>query len=548
MKGALAYDIEELKGVERDGNPLPRDRDPRSAYTALNLRIGHEQGMATKLGGRASIYTTAYAAGATLPGHILGLTEARIGATDYLIACPSTNDLTTQTIGQLTYSAGAWTFDDIKRAAYGPDCPIARRFNFAVLRDQLIISDYGLNNLEQWAGGIGGAVKTTALTTTGITNLKARYLQVVGDFLFLGHTSENAVVYPDRIRWSNAGNPETYSSNDFATLSTKDGDICMGLSAIQNMAVGFKRNSIWVGAFIDSSIGYQFEKIVVDKGTISPFAIVSVGNYIAFVSHDGVYVFDGSPLPRKISGKKISRLFLSLIGLEEESAYQVIGYVHPFKPELWFSSYQTTDYPTWIYNYETDDWSYSNMKFQALTVARRTQRATWDSLATEVNRYTWDSIVYMDGDRTWDKAFYQTLKKILVGGTSAPDSTQATVYEVDIGAYYDKNTSTTALTSTYRTANIDCGRPNQRKRFLGATLRLQPRKATLTIRSYLDGSLVGAPITLTVASTGADYVEKTIYFNQVGVNLQIEIENATAAESMALMGYTIHYVPREDLK
>lgn len=546
MRGTRDYTIEYLRGLERDGSPLPGDRDAVSAYLARNCRIGHVAGTVEKFGGRSKVYTTTFAGG-FLPGHVLGLTEARLGNSDHLVACMSTNDLSLQAVGSLTYSASNWNFDDITRVgppAYAPQCPIERRFSFAVLNDLLIMSDFGVSALEKWVG----SGKTAALTiggAPGFTTLKARYLSVVRDVLFLGHTTEDSTVHPDRIRWSDGGDPESWTSTNYFDLSTKDGDIVMGLAPIQGLAVAFKRKSIWVGAYVGAPDYYTFEQVVPDKGTVAPFAIKSVNNYILFASYDGIYIFDGSPSPRKISGKKVSNYFLS--GLNEEEAYQIIAYVHPFKSEIWFCS-QKGAFPTWIYNYETDDWYDSNLKYQTLSIGRRTQRATWNSLATEVNRYTWDSIRFKDGDRTWDRAFNVTSGALLLGGATSADTAQAVVYEVDIGSYYDKNSSTTPLTSTYRTNNIDCGLPQRRKRFLGATLRLAPLTATVTVRVYVDGAKTGGDIPISIASASSEFTEAVVYFNATGINLQLEIENATPAQAMRLMGYTVHYIPREHIK
>lgn len=546
MQSVKEYTIEYLRGLERDGSPLPGDRDPMSAYLAQNCRIGHVAGTVEKFGGRSKVYTSTFAGGA-LPGHVLGLTEARLGSSDHLVACVSTNDLSLQAVGSLTYSAGNWTFTDIRRTTpspYNPQCPVARRFSFAVLNDSLIMTDFGVSALEKW----GGSESTAALTiggSPGFSTLKARYMSVVRDVLFLGYTTEDATAQPDRIRWSDGGNPESWTSTNFFDLSTKDGDIVMGLIPLQGLAVAFKRKSIWVGAYVGAPDYYTFEQVVPDKGTVAPFAMKSINNYILFASYDGIYIFDGSPSPRKISGKKVSNYFLS--GLNEEEAYQIIAYVHPFKSEIWFCS-QKGAFPTWVYNYETDDWYDSNLKYQTLSIGRRTQRATWNSLATEVNRYTWDSIRFKDGERTWDKAFNVSSGALFLGGASAADTTQAVVYEVDIGSYYDKNSSTTAMTATYRTNNIDCGLPQQVKRFLGATLRLAPLTATLTVRVYVDGVKVGGDISVSVASDSGEFGETKVYFNAVGVNLQLEIENSTAAQAMRVMGYIIHYVQREPIR
>mgnify|MGYP001560620212 CR=1 FL=1 len=537
------YTIKYLKGVERDANPLPSNRDARGAYLAQNCSVGRTPGTVEKFGGRGAIYNS----GISTPAHVVGLMEARLGAGDNLVACLTGTSLTSQTIGKLTYSGTSWTFTDIRRigaSTYTPTCPVARRFSASVLKDILVLSDYGQSGLEKWDGLTTYTEALTLGGTPGFTTLKARYLHTVADYLFAAHVTEDGTVYPDRIRWSYAGNPELWAPNDYYTLSTKDGDICMGLANIQNIVVGFKRKSIWMGLFMDAASGWNFEQQVAGRGTLSPFGIVTVGNYVVFPSNDGIYIFEGSPEPRKISGTKISKLFLS--GFTEEDFYQIIAAVHPTNPEIWFCA-QRGAYPTWIYNYETDDWANASLNYEALAVGRPTMRLTWANLATAPNRPTWGSMASQE-ERTWALAFNQSSAPRFMGGGTSSASSKATIFEADTASYYDE-VSTTPLTATYRTLPTDCALPSRRKRFSKIILRLKPTAATLTVRVYVDGVKVGIDITTAITSSSSDFIEKAVYCgNVVGTSISIEIESAVVTEFFQLMGYTVVYVPRERLK
>ena len=557
MRGAQEYTIEYLKGLERDGNPTPRDRDPRSAYLARNVRIGHTQGAADKLPGRSKIYNSSLPAGATRPGHILGLTEARIAGSDIFCGVISTNDLTVQQFGTVTYSGGpppAWSFNEKHPAGFANfACPVNRRFSFAVLNNLLIISDHGVSVLKQFDGN----ADITSLTVVNGPEY-ARYLITVRDYMFAAYTRDTgaANLFPYRIRWCDAGNPNAWTATNYWDLTARstaiatvtESDAITGLGAIQDLVVGFKRDSIHVGAFTSQPPYFFFETIVPDKGNLSPFAIVPIGNMLTFVWKDGIYVFDGSPIPRKISGKKISHHLVT--GLKEANLWQIWASKHPFKPEVWFCT-QEDSYPTWIYNYETDDWFQSSLNYECLGIARRIVRLTWNDLLTDP-RYTWDSVRFKDGDRTWDKAFNSTVSEEIMmgGGTSEVGTDQAILYEVDSGVYQDvgQGGNTAVMTATWRSQPTDCGLPNKMKRVLGATVKVAPLAATLTVRLYVDGTQAGGNVSATVAFSGADYDEITVYFNAVGVSFQLEIENAIATESFRILGVSLNYIPREDIR
>ena len=223
MRGAQFYEVKGLRGLERDISPLPGLPSPDAAYLAQDVRIGDTVGAIEKFGGRKRINMTAFPAGAKLPGHVLGFMQARLSGGDFQVAVTSGNDLTSQIVQNVEYAEPNWSMSDITRAAYVPQCPVNRRFSFAILNDRLVMSDFAVTALEQWVGGAGGATKTTALTTTNGPT-KARYLHTARDFMFAAHTIEGGTSYNNRLRWCDAGNPNAWTSTNYFDLGPYESD------------------------------------------------------------------------------------------------------------------------------------------------------------------------------------------------------------------------------------------------------------------------------------------------------------------------------------
>ena len=438
-----------------------------------------------------------------------------------------------------------WVASQINRVAavgsYVPACSTGRRWSYAALNDLMIMSDFGVSALEKWSGA--GGTAALGVTGLGVTTLKARYLATVGQFVFLGYTDEDASVFRSRVRWSDAGLPESWTSSYRADLGSNDDDIIMGISNLQNLAVVFKRRSVWVGGYVGDPDIYLFEKIVEGRGCYAPFSITAKDNMVYFVSNDGVYLFDGSSRPTKISGNRVSKLIMN--NFTEEKGYSIWAKAHPSLPEIWFCSEDTpiAGTPTWIYNYQTDDWSLSTMQFNALTQTHRATSLTWDQVPAGI---TWDDV-----NRPWDTAFADPETEIFVGA----DNTNKYLYEIKDNIYYE-NTTATPITSLYGCNPIDCGTPNAFKRFSRMDLKFASsdmlKHHHFTIRIWQDSSLdpliltVTKDLTIETEHVGArEYYVTPVYFNIVARSIIIQFINNNTTEAGIILGFDLYYTRRE---
>lgn len=150
---------------------------------------------------------------------------------------------------------------------------------FEVANDVL----FGFNGSEvvDWDG--------TTVTKNRATLPNGFYAKWFHNYLFVGNTSAN----PNRMFWSNLGDPKTFTSANFVDVNPGDSDQIMGLVGFpgQDELLVFKRNTIWSitgfsgSSFSSTTIAAQNTNSRINGyGTVAPFSIVPVGNEVYFFS------------------------------------------------------------------------------------------------------------------------------------------------------------------------------------------------------------------------------------------------------------------------
>lgn len=107
----------------------------------------------------------------------------------------------------------------------------------------------------------------------------------------------------NRIYWSGVqglSGPDTWPALNFADLDEGDGDIIIGLAALHNTLIVFKKNSVWriTGYFPDDAALDDGNVAIIKMAGEMPGAwatrsIVSTGAEIIWLSDQGIYSFNG---------------------------------------------------------------------------------------------------------------------------------------------------------------------------------------------------------------------------------------------------------------
>lgn len=131
---------------------------------------------------------------------------------------------------------------------------------------------------------------------------KAKYVVFHdGALFFAGIEGE-----PYTVRWS-AVQPyhRVFPGLNFEYLMEIDKSPITGLSVLGEYVVVFKRDSIWVMSRGESTIGASFiytpVQVVSGIGCVASGSIQRVRNNLVFLAEDGLYAFDGTPTPKKLS-------------------------------------------------------------------------------------------------------------------------------------------------------------------------------------------------------------------------------------------------------
>lgn len=140
---------------------------------------------------------------------------------------------------------------------------------------------FGLNGTEvvDWDG--------TTVTKNRATVPLGFYARWFHNYLFVAKTQSQ----PNRLFWSNLGDPTTFTGANFVDVNPGDSDQILSLAAIQDELLIFKRNTIWSitgysgTTFSATTIAAQNTNgRIFGYGTIAPFSVVPVGNEVYFFS------------------------------------------------------------------------------------------------------------------------------------------------------------------------------------------------------------------------------------------------------------------------
>jgi hypothetical protein len=143
-----------------------------------------------------------------------------------------------------------------------------------------MVSFNGVNAPWKWDG-------TTVSTLLGAPG-DGQFAVLHKEKLFTVPKSE-----PSTLRWSDSFQPETWQSVNYWDVKKGDGDVITNLSQYLSELAVFKRRSLHVlrGTNLDD---FGLDEVDSRTGCVGPFAAVSYGPYLYFVSDEGICVFNGT--------------------------------------------------------------------------------------------------------------------------------------------------------------------------------------------------------------------------------------------------------------
>lgn len=246
---------------------------------------------------------------------------------------------------------------------------------------------YTLSANEQWsftqwrnyifATHYEGPVQWSVINGAGfgsvITSLRApraRHIALVNrDFIVLGNTFDSVDGdRPTRVWWSARADPRNFNPDittqaGFEDLDADDGAV-QGIVGSEYGTIVMQKG-IWRMTYEGGEVIFRFDKVIRNKGCISPGSIASFGRTVYFWDEDGPYAFDGTQA-QPIGDGKIASTAINQLN-QESRAWISCAIIPRQTVVLWAIP---TNSPLadklYIYNWKTGRWSYAEVEVETL--------------------------------------------------------------------------------------------------------------------------------------------------------------------------------------
>jgi len=140
----------------------------------------------------------------------------------------------------------------------------------------------------------GPSWQATSSPTTGFMP-KAEHNIVHANKMFVANTYENGVAYPDRVRWSHDGVPESWVDHEYIDFKG-GGSGVNGLAVVQGQLVVFKDNAIYLLVGTESD-NFNVVELTTTLGCASRNSIAVSEQGVYFYSpSEGLFHYDGSAI------------------------------------------------------------------------------------------------------------------------------------------------------------------------------------------------------------------------------------------------------------
>lgn len=190
-----------------------------------------------------------------------------------------------------------------------------------------------------------------------------------GNYLVLGNTKEGTTDYPNRIRWSDINNPDSWPANNYIDVEPEDADGIIAVVQYQASLYIFKKRSIHqlIITGLDGAEAFVVRPIARGIGAYAKNSVkVLDTSGIIFLGQNGIYTFDGSSI--ELISDNIQRTVDDLA--RNRYAYSV-GAIYRPKNQYWLAvSTATLNQKVLIYDYVQNSWSiYTGINASAIASA-----------------------------------------------------------------------------------------------------------------------------------------------------------------------------------
>lgn len=243
--------------------------------------------------------------------------------------------------------------------------------------DYLFVTN-GVDDIQQWDGGAGKFANATGWTAAAI---KAKQLVAYQSHLVAGFTIESGTTCAFRIRWSATGTPVdvTGVGSGFVDL-VETPDWVVALRPVRGKLFVIKEKSIWELVYVGGTDIFKPVIRVNGTGSKSPDCIFSVGDDIALVTNNGIYLYDGVTLT-PLSAPIHSYLYTPEVKMINENMIgRAVGmYRDVARQATFILPKKDSVYPNieFTYYFDSGAWAVRDREITAFGEYTETSRNTW---------------------------------------------------------------------------------------------------------------------------------------------------------------------------
>lgn len=203
------------------------------------------------------------------------------------------------------------------------------------------------------------------ITTNTFSNAKT--CATYGNYLVAANTIEGSVNFPNRVRWSDINNQNSFPILNYIDVEYGDGDKIVSIVSFDESVYIFKQRSIYQMLITGNAGANAFiiRPVARNIGAWAKMSVKPIPNVgIAFLAQNTEYLLNDSGVTP--IGDKIQRTFDTIQRSQWQNA---IGGVYPKKYQYWLavSTAGTTNTEVLVYDYIQQNWTiYDDMNLSML--------------------------------------------------------------------------------------------------------------------------------------------------------------------------------------
>lgn len=197
---------------------------------------------------------------------------------------------------------------------------------------------------------------------------KARHIGIIGDFVFLGNTSDstNGIV-PHRVQWCAIGAPDDWPILDTQDAADKQSDDenldptygqVMGIADGKKSGLVFQESAITRFTYVGGAEIFDVDTYETSRGLIGPFAFAQIGGEVIYLSKSGFCKTNGTDVA-PIGIGRIDDVVLTAIGTtyDADRIYTAVDSLNRLVFFLYPTAVGADPTTLAIYNYVEDKWT-----------------------------------------------------------------------------------------------------------------------------------------------------------------------------------------------